>query len=239
MNYISRSFNLSDKRIMDELKMMKKGIFALASLITIPLVIHSGFVRADGSADYMLNCPPREFERCWSKYQANKNTEWQNIKNTYNAMLNACSRKDMYQCFADFAPDYQVKQLNGTLINLQQLRQYTQQLWQQTSQYRESAYIIRRDVGREYAKVMGIEYIDATIPGSGNLRQESTFEQTWRRTSNGWKLVYAKVLDQKVSRGGQSPRQANSQYPAVPLPPSTSLQQQFDFVWQMPRFWNP
>jgi hypothetical protein len=218
---------------------MKTGIFTLASLITIPLVIHNGFVRADGSADYMLNCPPREFERCWSEYKANSTTEWQNILNTYNAMLNACSRKDLYGCFADFAPDFQARQLNGEVINLEQLRQGNQQFWQQTSQYRESAYIISRDVGREYAKVMGIEYVDATIPGSDSIRQENTFEQTWRRTSNGWKLVYTKVLDHKISRGGQSPSQANRQYQAVPLPPSTSLEQQFNFVRQMPRFWNP
>ncbi|AUT00315.1 hypothetical protein CLI64_07910 [Nostoc sp. CENA543] len=188
---------------------MKKAMLTLFTFITIPLFMNNGIAKADGSVDYMLNCPPREFNRCYSEYQANRDSGWQSIKNIYNSMLSGCNRKDVNQCFAHYSSDFQVRQSNGEVINLEQLRQANRQFWRQTGEYRESVYIIRRDVGREYAKVMGIEYVDAIVFDANNspvpMRIEATFEQTWRRTSNGWKLAYQNNLDSKVSRSRTSP----------------------------------
>jgi SnoaL-like domain len=186
-----------------------KYILALATLVAIPLLINNNIAKADGSADYILNCRSEDFQRCWSEYQANDKTEWENIKNAYNNILESLTRKDMNQFTASFAPDFQLRHTNGVVINLEQLRQGNQELLKRASQFQASANIISRDIGREYAKVMSIEHFNATLPNSQNslvpMYKEIAVEQTWRRTNNGWKLVYINVLSNSNYAERQSP----------------------------------
>jgi hypothetical protein len=236
---------------------MNKSILALITLMAIPVVINNGFVRANSSRD-TLNClSSNNVSKCFDEMEAYEKTEWQNIKKTYINMLDACSRQDIDQCFAAYAPDFQLRQANKQVIDLQQFRQINQNFWQYTSQYRKTASVIGRDVGREYAKLTGIEYVNATVPGANNsrvpIRIENTFEQTWRRTSNGWKLVHYKTLEQETSVLGQKQPQFTPQQTAE----LTELLKQHgqvgllnyqmnnqtnilnNFHQQMPRYWNP
>jgi hypothetical protein len=188
---------------------MKKSILALATLITIPVLINNGVVKADGSMDYMQNCRVEDYQECLSAYRANSETEWPNIKNAYNNILEGFSRRNVNQALPSFAPEYQIREPNGQVINLDGLLQYHYQSWQQGRQCRLSANIISHDIGREYAKVMGIEYHDCTPLNAQNypvpMRSEIAFEQTWKRTNNGWKLVNNNTLNRQSYALRQSP----------------------------------
>lgn len=188
--------------------MKKMMILALATLVAIPTFMSHDAAKADGSYDYMNNCPPQDFDKCWAAYKASSTSGWEEIQRNYSSLLASCSRRDLNACFAHVAPEFQIRGSDGQVYDFKSHRQNIRNNWQQMGEYQASAYIVSRDVGRDSAIVTGIEYADFTLPKSNNpapMRSESNFEQTWKRTSNGWKLVYIRFSDQKVYAKGQVP----------------------------------
>jgi Domain of unknown function (DUF4440) len=187
---------------------MKKIILALATLAAMPIFMSHGVAKADGSYDYMNNCPPQDFDKCWAAYKASSTSGWKEIESNYRSTLAGCSRRDIDACLAHVSPSIMVHGSNGQVYDLARYRQSVRKNWQKAGEYRESAYIVSQDVGKDYAIVTGIEYVDYTIPRSNNpapLRAESNFTQTWKRTSNGWKLIAITYQNQKAYARGQVP----------------------------------
>ncbi|WP_414752284.1 hypothetical protein [Anabaena sp. CCY 9910] len=209
---------------------MKKGNILLTTLLTASIFINGGMAKANTQSDR------------------------QEIIRRYQWMSDGCNARLIQQCYAYWSIGFQGRGSDGSLTNFTEHIQSTYKLFQQASQYQHRDEFIRINVNGNRAEVMGLSYSDYVI-GNKRIHSQTPYEDIWEKTSNGWVLVSARWYKGNYNETaiGRSPTQANSQlspeqqerlrriirqygYPAAP---STSVNQQFNFVHQMPRFWNP
>ncbi|PHJ63538.1 hypothetical protein VF14_19715 [Nostoc linckia z18] len=189
---------------------MKKSNIALTTLLAGSIFINAGMAKANTQSDR------------------------QEIIQRINSMIEGCNARNIQQCYAYCSENFQATQADGTTINLIEDIQGIQRSFQKASYYQLREEVIRVSVDGNSAGVIGLQYADSII-GNRRIHRQIPYEDVWKRTHNGWLLVYRRWYEGSSNEVaiGQSPTQA------APLPPSTSINEQFNFIWQMPRFWNP
>ncbi|MBW4613530.1 MAG: nuclear transport factor 2 family protein [Desmonostoc vinosum HA7617-LM4] len=189
---------------------MKKNNIALTALLTASIFINADIAKADTQSDR------------------------QEIIRKYHWMSDGCNAKVIQQCYAYWSVNFQGRRADGTITNLREQIQGRQQFFQQVSQYKTREELIRVSVNGNRADVMGLGYSDYII-GNKRVHRQTPYEDIWEKTNNDWVLVSTRWYKANYNEVaiGRSPTQT------APLPPSTSISEQFNFVWQMPKFWNP
>jgi ketosteroid isomerase-like protein len=169
---------------------MKQPIIAFTTLLTATLTM-TGVVSADEQADK------------------------QAIMKAYGAYDAAVERKDVNQVYADHAPEYTFIEQNGKLLNLEQSRQMSQQFLQNTRQINVHNEIKQIQINGQTATVIGTGYISAIGSNPKNpqvlipFSRVSQYQDIWKRTPDGWKLISTHVLQSNVN--GQPASQVNLQ----------------------------
>jgi ketosteroid isomerase-like protein len=168
---------------------MKQPIVAFSTLLTATLAM-TNVVYADEQADK------------------------QAIIKAYRTMNAAIERKDINQVYADCAPEYTSIEQNGKLTNLEQSRQMTQQNFKTIRQINVHDEIQQIQINGQTATVIGIGYTSAIISNPKNpqvpipFSSVSQYQDIWKRTPGGWKVISTHVLQRNVARG-QQPSQVN------------------------------
>lgn len=145
---------------------------------------------------------------------ADEQADKQAIMEAYRAYDAAIERKDVNQVFADYAPEYTLIRQNGKLINLEQSRQETRQYFQTLRQINVNNEIKEIQINGQTATVIGIRYTSAIISNPKNPQvpvpysSVGQYQDIWKRTPGGWKLISTHVLNQNVA-GGQQSSQVN------------------------------
>ncbi|MHC0062795.1 nuclear transport factor 2 family protein [Nostoc sp. UIC 10890] len=177
---------------LDEKFFMKYPIVAFTTLLTVTLAT-SSVVYADEQGDK------------------------QAIIEAYRALKTAVERKDVNQVYAYYAPEYTLIRQNGKLLNLEQSRQDTQQYFQTIRQINVHDEIKQIQINGQTATVIGIGYSSAIISNPKNpqvpvpVSAVSQYQDIWKRTSSGWKVISTHVLNQNVAVGQQQSSQGNRQ----------------------------
>lgn len=170
--------------------MKRESIFALTTLVTTAL-ISSNVAYADQKSDL------------------------QEIRNSYKASMDAAvviRNYDVDRQLADYAPNYTETQIDGMVYSREQIRQsllsfhnspdesYVTAIKQGTWHYKiiGQTAIIRYDQKRDilvygHNSTNDLTRSPSTITGS--------YEDTWQRQGNGWKLVNRRALQENISLG--------------------------------------
>ncbi len=144
---------------------------------------------------------------------ASEQADKQAIMKAYGAMNAAVGRKDVNQMYADYAPEFTLIEQNGKLINLEQSRQMSQQFLQNTRQINVHDEIKQIQINGQTATVMGTGYTSAIGSNPKNpqvlvpFSSVSQYQDIWKRTPSGWKLISTHVLQSNI--GGQQASQVN------------------------------
>lgn len=138
---------------------------------------------------------------------------WEAIKDSYQVWVNARCELTNYDAnreFADFAPNYTLTKLDGSLLTLQQLHQElenahkTARKWATYLNYErfddqgQQATVVlfmREEVSHEYPS--DIENRLKLVPNTSI----SVLQHTWQKTYQGWKRVRCHILHGAVSEG--------------------------------------
>lgn len=138
---------------------------------------------------------------------------WLSISNSYQAWVNAryeITNYDINREFAIFAPNCTITQLDGSLQNLQQLRQNTETCrktarrwltylnYERFDEQGQQAIVIlfwRDEILFEYPS--DVENKILLVPRTNNC----VLQHTWLHTAQGWKLVSELILHQAISDG--------------------------------------
>lgn len=146
---------------------------------------------------------------------ADEQADKQAIMKAYGAYDAAVERKDVNQVYADHAPEFTFIDQNGKLINLERSRQMSQQFLQNTRQINIHNEIKQIQINGQTATVIGTGYISAIGSNPKNpqvlvpFSSVSQYQDIWKRTPGGWKLISTHVLQSNV--GGQQASQVNLQ----------------------------
>jgi ketosteroid isomerase-like protein len=147
---------------------------------------------------------------------ADEKADKQGIMEAYRAYDAAIERKDVNQVYADYAPEYTLIGQDGKLRNLEQSRQDTQQYFRTVRQINVHNEIKQIQINGQTATVIGTGYTSAIISNPKNpqvsvpFSRVSQYQDIWKRTPGGWKLISTHVLQQNAA-GGQQPSQVNRQ----------------------------
>ncbi|NMG21039.1 nuclear transport factor 2 family protein [Brasilonema bromeliae] len=144
---------------------------------------------------------------------ADEQADKQAIMKAYAAYNAAIERKDVNQIFADYAPEFTIIRPNGKLTNLEQERQQTQNDFKNIRQIKAHDEIKQIQINGQTATVIGIGYTSAIGSNPNNpqvpvpFSNVSQYQDIWKRTPGGWKLISTHVLQSNVN--GQQASQVN------------------------------
>ncbi|NMG06589.1 nuclear transport factor 2 family protein [Brasilonema sp. UFV-L1] len=146
---------------------------------------------------------------------ADEQTDKQAIIEAYRKYDAAIERKDINQTFADYAPEFTIVRLNGKLTNLKQERQQTQKSFQNVRQIKVHNEIKQIQINGQTATVIGVGHSKAIISNSKNPQVPvpyssiSQYQDSWKRTNSGWKLISNRVLQQRANLRRNNQRSNN------------------------------
>ncbi len=167
---------------------------------------------------------------------ADEQADKQAIIEAYHAIDTAIQNKDFNQASSFYAPEYTRVGIDGKVNNFEQLRKGMQQFLQNTRQIN----VMREQqikINGQTATVVGIGYQTAIVSDPNNpqvpmpVSSVFRYQDTWKRTDNGWKAANTHMLTLQRATGQSSTK-------AAPLSPVYNQNQMNNFIWNMPRIWN-
>lgn len=128
--------------------------------------------------------------------------------NIYKTLDAALERKDVNQYYSYFAPEYTRVGLDEKIVNLKVERQQVKEFLQKASQIKADSQIKKITGSGQTVTVVGVINLKAIItdPQSPQVTKpystESTFQETWKSTNSGWKLLISRTLSLKNTDTG-------------------------------------
>jgi hypothetical protein len=140
------------------------------------------------------------------------------ITRAYALMDAGMEGKNVNQVFAyasTFPPYKSIGSDEGKTTNLQQAKQETSKMFQNTSNFKYRSKVESISYNGQSATVSGTNYTSGFLLSANNsFSGQIKFQDTWTRTSNGWRLTIARDLSSNLAwatpkRQAKPTRQSN------------------------------
>lgn len=188
---------------------MKKSIIAFTTLLAATLPINVCYAGQQMSDQELKNIMRRGVNQM--VYNANKEL----IIKAYQKYFAATERRDVNQIFEIFAPNFRSIGIDGKITNLAQQRQMAQINYPNARNIKVSYKIEQIQIKGNMATARGFARYNGSVISPQNSQilvpysYVYQYQDTWKYTSSGWKIISNRILQEKLV-GGLQPSQANT-----------------------------